>query len=63
MRRSVCWIGVNNIETLYQEYLLTNALASPLVAQPWGLKEFSLRDPFRNLLLFAERISEGEKQP
>lgn len=57
-RHSVCWIGVTNIETLYQEYLPTNAMVSPLVAQPWGLKEFSIRDPFRNLLLFAEAISE-----
>jgi hypothetical protein len=45
---------------LYQEYFPTNAIASPLVAQPWGLKEFSIRDPFRNLLLFAERIPEEE---
>lgn len=57
-RHSVCWIGVTNIEALYQEYLPTNAIASPLVAQPWGLKEFSIRDPFRNLMLFAEGISE-----
>jgi hypothetical protein len=57
-RHSVCWIGVTNIEALYQEYLSTNAITSPLVAQPWGLKEFSIRDPFRNLILFAEEISE-----
>lgn len=59
-RHSVCWIGVTNIEALYQEYLPTNAIASPLVAQPWGLKEFSIRDPFRNLILFAETISQEE---
>ncbi len=57
-RHSVCWIGMTNIEALYQEYLPTNAIASPLVAQPWGLKEFSICDPFRNLLLFAESIPE-----
>ena len=56
-RHSVCWIGVSNIEALYQEYLPTNAISSHLVAQPWGLKEFSIRDPFRNLILFAEGIS------
>jgi hypothetical protein len=55
---SVCWIGVTNIEALYQQYLPTNAISSPLVAQPWGLKEFCIRDPFRNLILFAEGISE-----
>ena len=54
---SVCWIGVTNIETLYQQYMPTNAVQSPLEAKPWGLKEFFIRDPFRNLILFAERIS------
>lgn len=59
-RHSVCWIGVTNIEALYQEYLPTNSISSPLVSQPWGLKEFSICDPFRNLILFAEAISEEE---
>jgi uncharacterized glyoxalase superfamily protein PhnB len=58
--RSVCWIGVTNIEALYQQYLPTGAIQSPLQAQPWGMKEFFLCDPFRNLLLFAEGIPEGE---
>lgn len=57
---SVCWIAVTDIDTLYQQYLPTNAVQSPLEAKPWGLKEFLLRDPFGNLLLFAERLSEGE---
>src|SRR6266702_2729075 len=39
-RHSACWIGVTNIEALYQEYLPTHAISSPLVAQAWGLKEF-----------------------
>lgn len=57
---SVCWIDVSNIDALYQEYLPTHAVQSPLEAKPWGLKEFFVRDPFRNLLLFAERLSEEE---
>ncbi len=57
---SVCWIDVTNIEALYQQYLPTNAIQSPLEAKPWGLKEFFIRDPFRNLILFAESISEEE---
>jgi len=57
---SVCWIGVTNIEALYQQYLPTNAVQSPLEAKPWGLKEFFVRDPFRNLILFAERIPKDE---
>ena len=58
--RSVCWIGVTNIEALYQQYLPTQAIQSPLEAKPWGMKEFFLCDPFRNLILFAESIPEEE---
>jgi catechol 2,3-dioxygenase-like lactoylglutathione lyase family enzyme len=51
----VCWIGVTNIEALYQQYVPTGALQSPQVtSQPWGMKEFFLCDPFRNLLLFGK---------
>ena len=57
---SVCSIVVTNIETLYQQYVPTGALQSPIQAQSWGMKEFFLCDPFRNLLLFAESIPEGE---
>jgi hypothetical protein len=53
---SVCWIGVSNIEALYQQYVPTGAIQSPLTSQPWGMKEFFLCDPFRNLLLFGESI-------
>jgi glyoxalase/bleomycin resistance protein/dioxygenase superfamily protein len=58
----VCWIAVSNIDALYQQYLPTDAVQSAPKVQPWGLKEFFIRDPFCNLLLFAERISEGEKE-
>jgi catechol 2,3-dioxygenase-like lactoylglutathione lyase family enzyme len=57
---SVCWIGVTKIEALYQQYVPTGAIQSPLTSQPWGMKEFFLCDPFRNLLLFGERISDEE---
>jgi len=57
---SVCWISVTNIEVLYQQYLPTHTVQSSLEARPWGLKEFFVRDPFRNLILFAEGISEEE---
>ena len=53
---SVCWIGVTNSEALYQQYLPTGAIRSPLTSKPWGMKEFFLCDPFRNLLLFGESI-------
>jgi hypothetical protein len=57
---SVCWIGVTNIDVLYEQYLPTNAVQSSLEAKPWGLKEFFICDPFRNIILFAESISEEE---
>ena len=57
---SVCWIGVTNSEALYQQYVPTGAIQSPLTSQPWGMKEFFLCDPFRNLLLFGESIPEEE---
>jgi len=57
---SVCWIGVTNSDVLYQKYLPTNAVCSPLKAQPWGFKEFMIRDPFGNGILFAEHIPEQE---
>ncbi len=57
---SVCWISVTNIEALYQEYLPTGAVQSSPQAQPWGMKEFYICDPFRNLILFGEEIAEEE---
>src|SRR5712692_6198440 len=59
----VCWIEVDTIEALYQQDLPTNAISSPLVAQPWGFKELSLHDPFGNLIILAERSVEKEQQP
>jgi hypothetical protein len=52
----VCYIGVTNIEALYQQYLPTGAIQSPLQATSWGTKGFWLCDPFRNILIFEESI-------
>ena len=59
---SVCYIGVTNIEALYQQYLPTGAIQSPLPLQAtaWGTKGFWLCDPFRNILIFEESIPEEE---
>jgi catechol 2,3-dioxygenase-like lactoylglutathione lyase family enzyme len=59
-KHSVCWIAVPNIDALYQHYQPTNAVQSPVEAKPWGLKKFFVRDPFGNLILFAERIAEAD---
>ena len=54
----VCWIAVIDIDSLYQEYLPTNAVRSQPKSQPWGLKEFYITDPSRNLILFAEPLAD-----
>jgi uncharacterized glyoxalase superfamily protein PhnB len=56
----VCSIVVTNIEALYQQYVPTGALRSPLQATSWGTKGFWLCDPFRNILIFEESIPEEE---
>jgi uncharacterized glyoxalase superfamily protein PhnB len=56
----VCYIGVTNIEALYQQYVSTGALRSPIRATSWGTKGFWLCDPFRNILIFEESIPEEE---
>ena len=60
--RLVCWIGVTTIEALYQQYVPTGAVRSPLPleATDWGTKGFWLCDPFRNILIFEESIPEDE---
>lgn len=57
---AVCWIEVTNSEVLYQQYLPTGAVCSPLAARPWGFKEFCIRDPFGNLILFDERLPDTD---
>ena len=58
-RGGVCWLQVTNIEALYQDYLPVNAISSSaLTVQPWGMKEFFIRDPSRNLIIFGEPTTE-----
>ncbi len=57
------WIGVTNIEALYQQYVPTGAIQSPLQVQPWGRKEFVLCDPDHHLLIFEERIPVTSSHP
>ena len=57
----VCYIGVTHIDALYQQYLPTGAIRSPIQATSWGTKEFWLCDPFRNILIFEESIPKEER--
>jgi hypothetical protein len=62
--RLVGWIGVTNIEALYQQYLPTGAIRSPhITSQPWGTKGFWLCDPFRNILIFEEDTPAEVRSP
>jgi hypothetical protein len=56
----VCYISVTNIGALYQQYLPTGALRSPIQTTDWGTKGFWLCDPFRNILIFEENIPQEE---
>jgi len=55
---SVWWIEVKNIEGLYQKCtdIVPKSVCSKVGVKPWGFKEFFVRDPFRNLILFDEKI-------
>jgi hypothetical protein len=53
------WIRVSNIEALYQEYSAVGVITSSKVKpQPWGFKEFHICDPFRDIFIFAESLTE-----
>jgi catechol 2,3-dioxygenase-like lactoylglutathione lyase family enzyme len=48
-------IPVSNVKSLYAEYRAAAApLAQPLKKQPWGTRDFIVRDPDGNLLHFSE---------
>jgi len=60
-RHGAFWIRVSNIEALYQEYLAAGVITSSKVKeQPWGFKQFHISDPFRNIFIFAESLTEEE---
>jgi len=51
---SSCYIRVNHIEILYEKYKHLNSIRVPLKMQPWGIKEFYIKDDSGNLLKFGE---------
>lgn len=53
---SVWWIEVEGIEVLYKTCQDSSSakVCSEIMSQPWGFREFNIRDPFNNLLIFAE---------
>jgi catechol 2,3-dioxygenase-like lactoylglutathione lyase family enzyme len=59
-KHAVCWIASTDIDALYQQYLPAEARQAPLQTKPWGFKEFTMRDPSGNLIIFAEHIPEAD---
>ena len=54
----VWWIEVKEIDELYDKCQADKArVCSEIQSQPWGFREFHIRDPFNNLLIFAESKS------
>jgi uncharacterized glyoxalase superfamily protein PhnB len=53
------YIRVRDIETVYSNFL-NNGVAmhpnGPLQIKPWGQKEFSILDPYNNLLTFGQSL-------
>jgi hypothetical protein len=53
------YIRVQNIETVYRNFLDNNVAIhpnGPLEIKPWGQKEFSILDPDYNLLTFGQSL-------
>lgn len=48
---------VEHIDELYKKYSSKKGLTVRLCEQPWGMKEFYIRDNSGNLLKFGERIA------
>lgn len=55
---AVCSVFVDAVESLYEEYRERGAdIVSELELKPWGVREFSVRDPDGNVF----RIGRGEE--
>lgn len=51
------YIDVSGVENLYDEFQAAGAeLQQSLTRQPWGVRDFVIRDPDGNLLLFGEYL-------
>lgn len=55
---SSCYINVKNIDAFYKQLKDVN-VAKPLQTEPWGKREFYIKDTDGNLLKFGESIEEN----
>jgi catechol 2,3-dioxygenase-like lactoylglutathione lyase family enzyme len=51
-----CYIRVEGLVSLYDEYHAAGLAAVPPIDQPWGMKELYLVDPDGSLLRFGEAL-------
>ncbi len=55
---SSCYIQVENIEAIYQEYKARNVVFRyELERKPWGMNEMQIDDPFGNAIRFGEALN------
>jgi uncharacterized glyoxalase superfamily protein PhnB len=54
---SSCYIRVQNIGTLFEEFRNRGApFGYELTSQPWGMREMQVNDPYGNAIRFGEDI-------
>lgn len=55
--QSSCYIRVDNIQALFDEFRRNGAVFRyELMAQPWGMYEMQIDDPYGNAIRFGEQI-------
>jgi catechol 2,3-dioxygenase-like lactoylglutathione lyase family enzyme len=60
-RGSVCWIGVEHgIEALHEACRAGGLVSKPLQETDFGFKQFFVNDPYGNLVLIAQPVSQSD---
>jgi predicted enzyme related to lactoylglutathione lyase len=54
--KTSCYLRVQEIDKLHDEYQRQGVVRAPLESKPWGMREFAVVDCAGNLLRFGERI-------
>ena len=54
--RAAGYLHVQDATAWYSAWVEADAGVSPLVDEPWGMREFSLRDPAGNLLRVGQNL-------
>jgi catechol 2,3-dioxygenase-like lactoylglutathione lyase family enzyme len=58
-RPGICSIWVDDVDGIYERCGPSGSVVSELELKPWGVREFSIKDPDGNVL----RIGRGEGEP